>query len=155
RDPSALESAWKWCRRVSSKSDRKKALDADVIVSTSGMLDGGPSIWYLNRLRHERKNAILLTGYQARNTGGKRLLDERRIPIFGKLANIELDVDQYSFSTHAGHQEIVDFAEQCQAEDVVIYHSDPTIARPPLAEALEKNGHQVHVPENGISGILD
>ena len=155
RDPSALESAWKWCRRVSSKSDRKKALDADVIVSTSGMLDGGPSIWYLNRLRHERKNAILLTGYQARNTGGRRLLDERRIPIFGKLANIELDVDQYSFSPHAGHQEIVDFAEQCQAEDVVIYHSDPTMARPPLAEALEKNGHQVHVPENGISGILD
>jgi putative mRNA 3-end processing factor len=155
RDPSGLESAWKWCRRVSSKSDRKKALDADVIVSTSGMLDGGPSIWYLNRLRHERKNAILLTGYQARNTGGRRLLDERRIPIFGKLANIELDVDQYSFSTHAGHQEIVNFAEQCQAEDVVIYHSDPTMARPPLAEALEKNGHQVHVPENGISGILD
>ena len=155
RDPSALESAWKWCRRVSSKSDRKKALDADVIVSTSGMLDGGPSIWYLNRLRHERKNAILLTGYQARNTGGRRLLDERRIPIFGKLANIELDVDQYSFSTHAGHQEIVEFAEQCQAEDVVIYHSDPTMARPPLAEALEKNGHQVHIPENGISGILD
>ena len=155
RDASALESAWKWCRRVSSKSDRKKALDADVIVSTSGMLDGGPSIWYLNRLRHERKNAILLTGYQARNTGGRRLLDERRIPIFGKLANIELDVDQYSFSTHAGHQEIVDFAEQCQAEDVVIYHSDPTMARPPLAEALEKNGHQVHVPENGISGILE
>ena len=155
RDASALESAWKWCRRVSSKSDRKKALDADVIVSTSGMLDGGPSIWYLNRLRHERKNAILLTGYQARNTGGRRLLDERRIPIFGKLANIELDVDQYSFSTHAEHQEIVDFAEQCQAEDVVIYHSDPTMARPPLAEALEKNGHQVHVPENGISGILE
>ena len=44
RDPSALESAWRWCRRVSSKSDRKKALNADVIVSTSGMLDGGPAI---------------------------------------------------------------------------------------------------------------
>jgi len=155
RDPSALESAWKWCRRVSSKSDRKKALDADVIVSTSGMMDGGPSIWYLNRLRHDRKNAILLTGYQARNTGGRRLLEERKVPIFGKLANIELDVDQYSFSTHAGHQEIVQFAEECQAEDVVIYHSDPNMARPPLAEELESKGHRVHVPENGISGLLD
>ena len=155
RDPSALESAWKWCRRVSSKSDRKKALDADVIVSTSGMMDGGPSIWYLNRLRHDRKNAILLTGYQARNTGGRRLLEERKVPIFGKLANIELDVDQYSFSTHAGHQEIVQFAEECQAEDVVIYHSDPNMARPLLAEELESKGHRVHVPENGISGLLD
>ena len=155
RDPTALESAWRWCRRVSSKSDRKKALDADVIVSTSGMLDGGPSIWYLNRLRHNPKNAILLTGYQARNTGGRRLLEERRIPIFGKISSIDLEVDQYSFSTHAGHQEIVDFAAQCQAEDVVIYHSDPTMARPPLVDALEVNGHQVHTPENGISGILD
>ena len=155
RDPTALESSWKWCRRVSSKSDRKKALDADVIVSTSGMLDGGPSIWYLNRLRHDRKNAILLTGYQARNTGGRRLLEERRVPIFGKLANIELDVDQFSFSTHAGHNEIVQFAEQCQAEDVVIYHSDPNTARPPLAEELEAKGHQVHVPENGISGLIE
>jgi putative mRNA 3-end processing factor len=155
RDPTALESSWKWCRRVSSKSDRKKALDADVIVSTSGMLDGGPSIWYLNRLRHDRKNAILLTGYQARNTGGRRLLEERRVPIFGKLANIELDVDQFSFSTHAGHNEIVQFAEECQAEDVVIYHSDPNTARPPLAEELEAKGHQVHVPENGISGQIE
>lgn len=155
RDPSALEAAWKWCRRVSSKSDRKKALDADVIVSTSGMMDGGPSIWYLNRLRHDRKNAILLTGYQARNTGGRRLLEEGKVPIFGKLANIELDVDQYSFSTHAGHKEIVQFAESCQAEDVVIYHSDPNMARPPLAEELESKGHRVHVPENGISGILN
>ena len=155
RDPNALESAWRWCRRVSSKSDRKKALDADVIVSTSGMLDGGPSIWYLNRLRHNPKNAILLTGYQARNTGGRRLLEERRIPIFGKLSTIDLEVDQYSFSTHSGHQEIVEFATQCQAEDVVIYHSDPTMARPPLADALEANGHRVHTPENGISGILD
>ena len=25
RDPRALEDAWKWCRRVSSKSDKKKA----------------------------------------------------------------------------------------------------------------------------------
>ena len=150
RDPSALESAWKWCRRVSSKSDRKKALDADVIVSTSGMMDGGPSIWYLNRLRHDRKNAILLTGYQARNTGGRRLLEERKVPIFGKLANIELDVDQYSFSTHAGHQEIVQFAEECQAEDVVIYHSDPNMARPPLAEELESKGHR----KNGESEVI-
>ncbi len=37
----------------------------------------------------------------------------------------------------------------------VIYHSDPTMARPPLADALEENGHRVHTPENGISGILD
>ena len=48
REPRKMRKAWNWCRRVRSKSDRKKALDADVIVTTSGMLDGGPVIWYIN-----------------------------------------------------------------------------------------------------------
>ena len=151
RDPVALNSAWNWCKRVSSKSDRKKALDADCIVSTSGMMDGGPSIWYLNRLREDPRNAILLTGYQARGSGGRMLLDKGKIPIWDKETTINLEVDQFSFSTHAGHSEIVDFASKCEAETVVVYHTDPTHARPPLVETLEANGHEVHTPVNGIS----
>jgi putative mRNA 3-end processing factor len=155
RDPQALEEAWKWCRRVSSKSDKKKALDADCIVSTSGMMDGGPSIWYLNRLRMDPRNAILLTGYQASGSGGRMLLDEGHVPIWDKRTPIDLEVSQFSFSTHAGHSEIVKFAEQCQAETVVVYHTDPNHARPPLVEELESKGHTVHTPINGESTVLE
>ena len=81
RDPQALEKAFKWAKCVSSKSDKKKALEADVIVTTSGMLDGGPSIWYLNRLRHEAKNAILFMGYQASGSGGRRLQEEGKLAV--------------------------------------------------------------------------
>ncbi len=151
RDHKELENAWKWCKKVSSKSDRKKALDADCIVSTSGMLDGGPAIWYLNRLRNDLRNSICLTGYQAKGSGGRMLLEKGKIPIWGNNTEIGLEVNQFSFSTHAGHSEIVNFAKECQAETVVIYHTDSTIARPPLVEALEKNGHIVHSPENGKS----
>ena len=154
RDPAALRAAWSWCKRVSSKSDRKRALEADVIVSTSGMLQGGPSIWYLNRLRHDPKNAILFTGYQAKATGGRQLQSEGTLKIFGKDTEIPLEWETYSFSTHAGHKEIVDFAAACEAEEVIIYHTDPVHARPPLAAALEKNGHIVHNPVNGISEYL-
>jgi putative mRNA 3-end processing factor len=150
RDPKALEDAWAWCRRVSSKSDKKKALNADCIVSTSGMMDGGPSIWYLNRLREDQRNAVLMTGYQATGSGGRMLLDSGKIPIWDKETKIELEVNQYSFSTHAGHKEIVDFAAACEASTVVVYHTDPNHARPPLVAALEANGHVVHSPVNGI-----
>ena len=150
RDPTALRKAWSWVKRISSKSDRKRALDADVIVSTSGMLDGGPALWFLNRLRHDSRNAILLTGYQARGSGGRSLLDNGRLEIYGNMTHIDLEIDQFSFSTHAGHDEIVGFAKACNAKHVVIYHSDPNHARPPLAEALEANGHTVHTPENGV-----
>ena len=42
----------------------------------------------------------------------------------------------------------------CQAEEVVVYHTDPNHARPPLVEALEANGHIVHTPVNGVSDYL-
>jgi len=118
------------------------------------MLDGGPSIWYLNRLRNDPRNAVLLTGYQARGSGGRMLLDDKHVPIWDKRTPIDLDVHQYSFSTHAGHSEIVKFAQECEAETVVVYHTDPDHARPPLVKELEENGHTVHTPINGESRII-
>ena len=155
RDSKALERAWRWAKQVSSKSDRKKALAADVIVTTSGMLEGGPALWYLNRLRHDRKNAVFFTGYQARDTGGRGLLETGSISIYGQRVDVPLQTEQFSFSTHAGHQEILDFAKACQAKHVVVYHTDPNHARPPLVEALSQQGHVVHEPKNGESYIID
>ncbi len=55
----------------------------------------------------------------------------------------------------SGHSEIVKFAQDCEAETVVVYHTDPSHARPPLVEELESNGHTVHTPLNGESTIID
>ena len=154
RDPDGLQAAFQWSKRVRTRTDRKRALDADVIVTTSGMLDGGPALWYLNRLRHDERNALFLTGYQAKDSGGRGLLETGTIPIFGHRHTIDIEIDRFDFSTHAGHKEIVDFAAACAAKQVVVYHTDPTHARPPLVEALESNGHIVHSPENGVSGML-
>ena len=155
RDPKTLNDAWNWSRRVSSKSDRKKALDADVIISTSGMLQGGPAIWYLNRLRHDIENEIFFTGYQAKDTGGRKLQTQSKIDIFGKQVDIPLNWETFSFSTHAGHKEITNFIYSCDPEDVVIYHTDPDTARPHLVDELEKNGIKTHSPENGRSYIIE
>ena len=117
-------------------------------------MDGGPSIWYLNRLRTDPRNAVLFTGYQAKGSGGRMLIDEKHVPIWDKRTPIDLEVSQFSFSTHAGHSEIVEFAEQCKAETVVVYHTDPNHARPPLVEDLESKGFEVHTPINGESTVI-
>ena len=154
-NPSALEHAFGRVRKVSSKSDRKKALEADVIVSTSGMLDGGPAGWYLNRLRMDNRNAVFLTGYQAEGTGGRMLLEKGRLPIFGKITPIDLDVKRFDFSTHAGHDELVNFAKECKAEDVILYHTDHKTSRPPLTKSLLELGINVHTPMNRETYIIE
>ena len=116
------------------------------------MLDGGPAIWYINRLRHDPANAILLTGYQAEGSGGRMLLDERKLPIWGKKTPVELEVTQFSLSNHAGHKELVEFAKACSPEHVILFHADkgPAMA---LAADLESE-MKVHIPENGETIVI-
>ena len=154
KDADKLNKIKRWARLVSSKSDRKKALDADVIVTTSGMLDGGPAHWYLNRLRHDQRNAILLTGYQAENSGGRRLIDESRMEIFGKLVDINLEVDQFSFSTHADHNRLIQFSKDVKPSDIILFHGNQDENQEKLKIDLENLGANVHQPKNKQSYLL-
>jgi len=149
RNPQELEMAYRRSRRVISKQDRRKAIErANVIVSTSGMLNGGPALWYLDRLRKDPRNAIFLTGYQAQGSGGRNLIEKSEIEIWNKITPIDLYVDIFDFSTHAGNQEIIDFASDSKASEIIIYHSEPQLSRPQLASQLRDNGHVVHEPMN-------
>ena len=82
-------------------------------------------------------------------------MDTGRIEIYGRPAEIDLEWKQYSFSTHAGHKEILDFANNCEAKHVVVYHTDPNHALPPLVKGLQEQGHIVHEPKNGESYIIE
>ena len=154
RDGDAFEDAFRWSKRVRSKSDRKRALEADVIVTTSGMLDGGPALWYLNRLRMDNRCAVLFTGYQAEGSGGRKLIETGSIPIYRHNVEIKCELDRFNLSNHAGHSELVSFAEACNPKHVILFHGDPE-TRPILASALEQKGMTVHCPKNGESIIID
>ena len=154
KDPKGFEEAFRWSKRVRSKSDRKRALDADVIVTTSGMLDGGPALWYLNRLRSDDRCAVLFTGYQAESSGGRKLLETGKIEIYGHNVEVACELGKFNLSNHADHSELVSFAKSCNPKHVILFHGDPE-TRPQLAKELEEMGMDVHTPTNGQSIIID
>ena len=146
RDPNEMEAAYKWAKRVSGKSDRKKAMGEDVIVTTSGMLDGGPAIWYLNRLRHDSSNAILLTGYQAEGSGGRKLLETGALNVYGRQTRIPLEIDKFDLSNHADHDSICEFVRQCSPDETIIFHAEDGPAQAIATEIAEET--RVHIPSN-------
>ena len=83
------------------------------------------------------------------------LLEKGRLPIFGKITPIDLDVKRFDFSTHAGHDELVNFAKECKAEDVILYHTDHKTSRPPLTKSLLELGINVHTPMNRETYIIE
>ncbi|MEW6070906.1 MAG: MBL fold metallo-hydrolase, partial [Candidatus Thermoplasmatota archaeon] len=72
RNAKVLKKAIASTKIVRSETARRRAIkDCEVIITTSGMLDGGPVLEYIKKLNYE-KNAILLTGYQVKGSNGRR-----------------------------------------------------------------------------------
>ena len=129
---------------VHSQHGRKLAMKGEVIVTTSGMLDGGPVITYLNMMKSNPKNAVLLTGYQVEGTNGRKLMDSGMIEISGANEKINCQVKFFDFSAHAGHKELLKFIQDCKPENVILCHGDN---REIIANELQ-NDYNVILPEN-------
>jgi len=131
---------------VEHPGDRRKALrEAEVIVTTGGMLDGGPVLYYLGELYRDAKSSILLTGFQVEGSNGRQLLDQGTLTIDDTVIHPSCEVQKFDFSAHAGHSDLVRVAKESRAETVVLMHGDQ---RDPLREALEATCNVV-LPENG------
>lgn len=147
RDAKALQRMRSRVRKARNHKDRRQACQpGNVIVTTSGMLEGGPVISYLKQLHDDPSSSVLLTGYQVEGTGGRRLLDEGWISLDDQDTRIRCEVEHFDFSGHAGHSELVAFAEACRPETVVICHSDDP---DPLVRDIETIADRVIAPSIG------
>ncbi len=124
KDFRALKDAKKRFSEVRNAGQRDYAKKGNIIVTTGGMLDGGPILGYLRNLKDDPKSAILLVGYQAEDTNGRMLLEQGCINIDGEAVRIECEIQKYDFSAHADHGQIVKFIEECDPDNVIFMHSD-------------------------------
>jgi putative mRNA 3-end processing factor len=131
---------------VEHPGDRRKAMrEAEVIVTTGGMLDGGPVLYYIGELYKDTKSSILLTGYQVEGSNGRQLMDEGTLTIDDATIHPSCEIMKFDFSAHAGHSDLVRVAKESRASTVVLMHGDQ---REALRDALEPTC-QVILPENG------
>jgi hypothetical protein len=124
-----------------------------VIVASSGMLAGGPSLHYARGLARQPQHAILFTGYQDEESPGRRMqeiaarghgalqLRQDRLEVRCRLAT-------YSLSAHADEAQLVSLVETLDPAQVFLVHGDEA-ARRSLANALQSRGRLVHLPRAG------
>ena len=119
-----LKAAKRKFNEVRTAHMRKDAKRADVIVTTGGMLDGGPVLNYIKGLKDDPKNAVLLVGYQAEDTNGRMLCESGMINVDGQPMKVECELQKYDFSAHADHKQIVEFVRACDPKNVIMMHSE-------------------------------
>ncbi len=107
-----------------------------IIISASGMATGGRVLHHLARLAPDRRNAILLAGYQAEGTRGRALEEgAKTIRIHGEDIPVGAEViNLRQFSAHAGQSELMRWLTGLPAPPRITYL---THGEPPASAALK------------------
>ena len=141
--------------QVDSADFREKVISGDpcVVITTSGMLNGGPVMEYLKGCAPDAKNALVFVGYQAEGTFGRRIQKGwRELPIGGReMIKIELEIVTIDgFSGHSDRRELMNFVGHVQPrpEKIFTIHGDENKTID-LASSLYKRYHiETHSPLN-------
>ena len=132
-----------------SEVARSKELDASgepcIIIAASGMCEGGRVLHHLRLAVESEKNTVLIVGFQAQHTLGRRLVERRgEVRIFGVMHQLAAEVVVLDgFSAHADQAGLVEFAEAVRRRgklrQVILVHGEPP-AQQALAGLLERRG---------------
>jgi metallo-beta-lactamase family protein len=102
--------------RFTENVDQSKSLNAlkepAVIISASGMMEGGRILHHLRNRISDSRNTILVSGWQAPNTLGRRIVNgEPTVRIFGEEFQVKAEVEIITgFSGHADRDELLAWA---------------------------------------------
>ncbi|MCL5007752.1 MAG: MBL fold metallo-hydrolase [Candidatus Marsarchaeota archaeon] len=137
---------------VESKNSRNKIAhspDSSIIVTTSGMLTGGPVLFYLSKLGRDKMNTMIFVGFQAEGTPGRAIKDgEREIEIDGKKVHLSLDVKYVRLSGHADRKQLESIPTKISGlKKIFLVHGELSKAES-LKKELSKH-FEVHIPTLG------
>ncbi len=123
-----------------------------IIISASGMCETGRILHHLKNNIENPANTILIVGFMAENTLGRRLVERQEwVNIFGEPHRLRAEVAILNaFSAHADRDELLAYVRGMRPErlrHVFVVHGEPSQAEP-LAEALRALVKcEVRVPE--------
>lgn len=144
---------------VENKEEREKLLDSKetvIIISSSGMMTGGPSQYYGEKIAGMENGYIVITGYQDEEAPGRKLLnlmeipkEERTIEISGKSIPVKCNIEKVGLSAHSDKNEIKALAGQLSSRNIFLVHGEESVIEGLAGEISSEAMGRVYVPKDG------
>lgn len=132
---------WEWI-------DNKKP---KIIIAGSGMVSGGRVLTYLQYYLDKPETSIMLAGFQAEGTRGRKLLEGAdELKIYGKYIDVKAEVFSLQvLSAHADQAELLDWLSDIKTapERVFITHGEPQSADTFRVKVKDTYGWDCTIPE--------
>lgn len=145
------------------QAERSKALNGArvpmVIISASGMCEAGRILHHLRNNIEDPKNTVLIVGYCADHTLGKRIVDRKpKVRIFGEQHHLRAEVVVMNrYSAHAdepGLVNVINELDKDRLRNIFLVHGAPE-RQEAFQSRLQQEGYKgVMIPEHGESVVL-
>ncbi len=138
-------------------SRRRRLLDnpeAAIVISSSGMMTGGPAPLYARAFAADEKSAIVFSGYQDDESPGAALLRARQgttVALGKEELTLSCAVERYSLSAHADAGQIEVAVARARPRLTVLVHGEPDTLRA-LARRVAR--YHPHIAVNGEAVTL-
>lgn len=126
-----------------------------IVIAASGMAESGRILHHLGYGAGDARNTILIVGFQAEHTLGRRIVERREeIKVFGEMIPLRAQVEVLlGYSAHADRTELQSWLDATRAtspdlKEVFLVHGEPK-AQDALAVQLRAKQYKVAIPEPG------
>jgi metallo-beta-lactamase family protein len=143
-----------YVRSVEGSKELNFLREPAIIISASGMCEAGRILHHLKNNIEDPRNTVLIVGWQAPHTLGRRLVEHRpTVKIFGEEYSLKARVETINgFSAHADRTELLEYVQQMGAGRLkiafVVHGEEPSSLA--LADGLRELGvKHVTVPKPG------
>jgi KH/beta-lactamase-domain protein len=143
------------------EEERQDVADGDpaIILSTSGMVTGGPIMSWLRHLGGDERNRMVFVGYQAQGTLGRRIqngwdeipINDRHNSSRGNTLKLKMDVETVDgFSGHADRQGLENFVRTMnpRPEKVLCVHGDESSTQDLSSALYHEFNMRTFAPKN-------
>lgn len=125
-----------------------------IIISSSGMVEHGRILHHLKNAIDDHRNTLLIVGYQAQNTLGRKLVEgQQEVKIFGEPHRVKIEIEvMNAYSGHADRSDLLDYASKIKGlKKIILVHGEEESSED-FKKALEDNGfNDVLIPHFGES----
>ena len=130
-----------------------------IIIAASGMCEGGRIVHHLKNSLTDENNVVLIVGYQAENTLGRRIVEKRNpLKMLGEEIELKAQVEVINaLSAHADKNGLVDWLDEIKdnVRHAFAVHGE-TEKVTAMAELLKEHGiANAYAPHPGETFTID
>jgi len=121
-------------KRIGSGKERQKVIEDEgscVVLATSGMMVGGPSVEYFKTLAGSERNSLVFSCYQASGSLGSRIQNGEKQFTFKEgakheLVDVKMEVRKLEISAHSDRRQLMSFVYKCdpKPKKIIVNHGE-------------------------------